>query len=62
MSTLRALCIVFTLAGCQTVGPQSVRYGRGQYNEVARRYLDTLVRYRRSMLNLNTVLGQRFLP
>ena len=35
---------------------------RSQYNDVARQYLDTLVRYRRSILNLNTVVGQRLLP
>ena len=35
---------------------------RGQYNDAARQYLDTLVRYRRSMLNLNTAIGGRILP
>jgi cobalt-zinc-cadmium efflux system outer membrane protein len=32
------------------------------YNEVVRRYRDTLIRHRRSMLILNTVLGRRVLP
>jgi cobalt-zinc-cadmium efflux system outer membrane protein len=33
-----------------------------KYNEMARTYLDALVRHRRSMLTLNTVVGQRILP
>jgi outer membrane protein, heavy metal efflux system len=33
-----------------------------KYNEMARIYLDALVRHRRSMLTLNTVVGQRILP
>ncbi|WP_435005095.1 TolC family protein [Tundrisphaera lichenicola] len=33
-----------------------------EYNEAARQYRDTLVRHRRSMLRLNTVVGQRILP
>jgi cobalt-zinc-cadmium efflux system outer membrane protein len=32
------------------------------YNDVVKQYLDTVVRHRRSMLALNTVLGQRVLP
>jgi cobalt-zinc-cadmium efflux system outer membrane protein len=32
------------------------------YNNTVKQYLDTMVRHRRSMLNLNTVLGQRVLP
>ena len=32
------------------------------YNEVVRQYRDTLIRHRRSMLRLNTVVGQRILP
>ena len=32
------------------------------YNEIVRQYRDTLVRHRRNMLNLNTVVGQRILP
>ncbi|MBV8229866.1 MAG: hypothetical protein JO329_07780, partial [Planctomycetaceae bacterium] len=32
------------------------------YNDVVKQYLDTVVRHRRSMLALNTVLGQRILP
>ncbi len=32
------------------------------YQEVVRQYRDTLVRHRRSMLRLNTVVGQRLLP
>jgi cobalt-zinc-cadmium efflux system outer membrane protein len=31
-------------------------------NDLARQYIDTLVRHRRSMLRLNTVVGQRLLP
>jgi outer membrane protein, heavy metal efflux system len=33
-----------------------------KYNEMAKAYLDAAVRHRRSMLNLNTVVGQRILP
>jgi cobalt-zinc-cadmium efflux system outer membrane protein len=33
-----------------------------KYNEYAKSYLDSLVRHRRSMLTLNTVVGQRILP
>jgi cobalt-zinc-cadmium efflux system outer membrane protein len=32
------------------------------YNETVKAYHDTVVRHRRSMLGLNTVLGQRILP
>jgi cobalt-zinc-cadmium efflux system outer membrane protein len=32
------------------------------YQDVVRQYRDTLVRHRRSMLRLNTVVGQRILP
>lgn len=32
------------------------------YNDVVRQYRDTVVRHRRSMLRLNTVVGQRILP
>lgn len=32
------------------------------YNEIVRQYRDTLVRHRRAMLRLNTVLGIRLLP
>ncbi len=32
------------------------------YSEMVRRYLETLVRHRRSMLKLNTAVGQRVLP
>ncbi len=35
---------------------------RREYNDVARQYLDNLVAHRRSMLDLNTALGQRILP
>jgi outer membrane protein, heavy metal efflux system len=33
-----------------------------QYNQVVKQYLDTAVRHRRSMLSLNTVVGQRIMP
>jgi cobalt-zinc-cadmium efflux system outer membrane protein len=33
-----------------------------KYNDTAKAYLDSLVRHRRSMLTLNTVVGQRILP
>jgi len=33
-----------------------------EYNDLVKQYLDTMVRHRRSMLGLNTVLGQRVLP
>jgi outer membrane protein, heavy metal efflux system len=32
------------------------------YNDMLKQYLDTVVRHRRAMLALNTVLGQRILP
>jgi cobalt-zinc-cadmium efflux system outer membrane protein len=32
------------------------------YNEVVRQYRDSLIRHRRSMLRLNTAVGQRILP
>jgi cobalt-zinc-cadmium efflux system outer membrane protein len=35
---------------------------RRDYNDTARQYLDALVSHRRSMLDLNTALGQRMLP
>ena len=35
---------------------------RRDYNDTARTYLDSLVQHRRSMLILNTVLGQRIMP
>ncbi|ODU00918.1 MAG: hypothetical protein ABS79_02595 [Planctomycetes bacterium SCN 63-9] len=35
---------------------------RRDYNEAIRLYLDTLIRHRRSQLNLNTVVGCRILP
>lgn len=33
-----------------------------EYNQVVRRYRDTLVKHRRSMLSLNTAVGRRCLP
>ncbi len=35
---------------------------RRERNDTIRLYLDTLVRYRRAMLNLNTAVGRRILP
>ena len=35
---------------------------RSDYNDAVKQYLDTAVRHRRSMLDLNTTLGQRVLP
>jgi cobalt-zinc-cadmium efflux system outer membrane protein len=32
------------------------------HSEMVRRYLEALVRHRRSMLRLNTAVGQRLLP
>jgi cobalt-zinc-cadmium efflux system outer membrane protein len=32
------------------------------YNDIVRQYRDTVVRHRRSMLRLNTVIGRRLLP
>ena len=32
------------------------------YNEVVRQFYDSLIRHRRSMLRLNTAVGQRILP
>ncbi|QEH34609.1 Cobalt-zinc-cadmium resistance protein CzcC precursor [Aquisphaera giovannonii] len=33
-----------------------------EFNQVAKQYLDTAIRHRRSMLNLNTVTGSRIMP
>ncbi|MBV8384519.1 MAG: hypothetical protein JOZ63_18195 [Planctomycetaceae bacterium] len=33
-----------------------------EYNDIIRQYRDTQVRHRRSMLALNTAVGQRILP
>ncbi len=33
-----------------------------EYNDIVRQYRDTQVRHRRSMLALNTAVGQRILP
>ena len=33
-----------------------------KYNDVVKAYLDAAVRHRRSMLALNTAIGQRLLP
>lgn len=35
---------------------------QSRYNEVVRQYRDTLVRHRRSMLQINTAVGQRIFP
>ena len=35
---------------------------RQEYNTVVKQYLDTLVRHRRAMLDLNTAVGRRILP
>jgi hypothetical protein len=37
MSHARLLAAALLLGACQTVGPQSLKYGRGQYNEVVQR-------------------------
>ena len=33
-----------------------------EFNQVAKQYLDTAIRHRRSMLSLNTVTGRRIMP
>jgi cobalt-zinc-cadmium efflux system outer membrane protein len=33
-----------------------------KYQDIVKQYLDTLIRHRRAMLALNTVLGQRVFP
>ncbi len=33
-----------------------------EYNEVVRQYRDSLIRHRRAMLKLNTMVGARILP
>lgn len=46
-------------------GEKDVTYyleAQRSYNDVVKQYLDTMVRHRRSMLALNTALGQRVLP
>jgi cobalt-zinc-cadmium efflux system outer membrane protein len=48
-----------------TAGQENVTtYHNAQrdYNEAVRQYRDTLIRHRRSMLRLNTAVGQRILP
>ena len=50
------------LAGEANVTVLDFINARSQYNDVARLYLDSLVRYRRAMLVLNTAVGQRVLP
>ncbi len=35
---------------------------RQEYNQVVKQYLDVVTRHRRSMLGLNTAVGQRILP
>ena len=32
------------------------------FNQVVKQYLDTAIRHRRSMVNLNTVTGRRIMP
>jgi cobalt-zinc-cadmium efflux system outer membrane protein len=32
------------------------------HNDIVKAYMDTVVRHRRSMLSLNTAVGQRILP
>jgi len=51
--------------GLYTQGQENiVTYLNAQrdYNEVVRQFRDTLIRHRRSMLRLNTAVGQRILP
>jgi cobalt-zinc-cadmium efflux system outer membrane protein len=46
-------------------GEKDVTYylmAQRDYNDLVKQYLDTMVRHRRSMLALNTALGQRILP
>ena len=33
-----------------------------EFNQVAKQYLDTAIRHRRSMLGINTAVGRRLLP
>jgi cobalt-zinc-cadmium efflux system outer membrane protein len=33
-----------------------------EFNQIAKQFLDTAIRHRRSMVNLNTVTGKRILP
>ena len=40
----------------------AVERAQRAYNEAVRLYRDTLIRHRRSMLSLNTAVGQRILP
>lgn len=47
-------------AGKKDIG--SVLSAQKEYDELLLGYLDALVRHRRSMLQLNTVIGQRILP
>jgi cobalt-zinc-cadmium efflux system outer membrane protein len=43
-------------------GPSTFFLSQREYNAVVSQYLETLVRRRRSMLELNTVVGQRVMP
>jgi cobalt-zinc-cadmium efflux system outer membrane protein len=33
-----------------------------EFNDKVKQYLDTAIRYRRSMLSINTVVGKRVMP
>ncbi|HEX3724967.1 MAG TPA: TolC family protein [Pirellulales bacterium] len=44
------------------ISPVDYLNAQKDYNEVVRQYRDVLIRHRRSMLKLNTVVGQRVLP
>jgi cobalt-zinc-cadmium efflux system outer membrane protein len=43
-------------------GPSTFFLAQREYNAIVSQYLETLVRRRRSMLGLNTVVGQRVMP
>jgi cobalt-zinc-cadmium efflux system outer membrane protein len=61
-------------AAQQMIGEARTLYSKGEkgaidlitaqleFNQVAKQYLDTAIRHRRSMVNLNTVTGKKILP
>ena len=53
---------VFKLYNAGQVSVLDYLDAQQDFNQVVKQYLDTAVRHRRSMLSLNTVVGQRIMP
>ena len=51
-------------SGCWSRREKPLEYifAQQEFNQIAKQYLDTAIRHRRSMVNLNTVTGKRILP